>query len=101
MGKAFGKSNPDSTISVLNGSEVDSDTPGAVTIADPNRGLTQDQIRNRKLLRVGTQFGGSVLDPYQPQQQPRGAPVQFTFANNQPGMEGYPPPMKFPFFGRY
>lgn len=99
MGKAFGKANPDATISILDGTKVASDTPGAVTVLDPNRGLTDSQLFNRKLVKVGGQFASSLNQPRTTQ---GGQPVQFTFAQNQPSFSDYAPPvMKSPFFGSY
>jgi hypothetical protein len=97
MGKTFGSRDANATNDVMGGAVVSTGTPGAATVRDPNQGLTDEQLRNRKFLRMG----GGLMNHGLNQQQPiqHSTPVQFTFANNQPDYT--PQPAQSPFFGRY
>jgi hypothetical protein len=83
MGTTFGKSDSSATNDMLGGKVVATGTPGASTVADPNRGLDESQRRNRKLLGIGGRALGGLSDP---SQSPAisGAGMPINFANNQP-----------------
>jgi len=95
MGSTFGKSDSSATNDMLGGKVVATGTPGAQTVADPNRGLNDSQMRNRKLLGVGGKAFGSMADP---SQSPAisGTGTTFNFANSQPDLQ-LPPQAQSPF----
>lgn len=78
----FGKNDPNATNDMLNGQVVATGTPGAQTVRDPNGGLTDAQMRNRRLLQGGKGFL-SIMGQNQ-RDQSAGQPTNFSFANNQP-----------------
>jgi hypothetical protein len=108
MGTTIGKSDKNATNDVLNGDVVATGTPGAKTVADPNRGLDISQIRNRKLLSGGLSTIGAVANPITSPMDNPGAGTNFTFANNQPQVtppiqdpyNSVAPKNRNPFFGR-
>lgn len=106
MGSTIGKPNSDATNDLdANGNIVATGT-GVKTVADPNRGLTDDQMKNTKFASSGIKSLGQAMSSM-------GGPVpsggnsptpatNFTFANNQPQYQPMIPPQpkpKNPFFG--
>lgn len=90
MGSTFGRSDKNATNDVLNGQVVATGTPGAQTVKDPNQGLSDEQVRNKKLLSIG---GGLMSNLSQDQsQQPGGQQIDFLKMNQ---------PKKMPFYGDY
>ena len=98
LSNTFGSKDPNATNDVLSGQVVATGTPGAVTIKDPNQGLTSSQVASRKGLSIGGKYAGSLMNQGSGSPQ-RGTPVQFTFASNQPSLADYTPPVRSPFFG--
>jgi len=95
MGATFGKSDSNATNDVLGGKVVATGTPGAHTVADPNRGLSDSQMRNRKLLGVGGRaFGGAANSSQSPPLS--GTATTINFADNQPELQ-LPPQAQSPF----
>jgi hypothetical protein len=92
MGKTFGKSDGSATNDVLNGKVVATGTPGAKTMADPNRGLDDSQARNRKLLGVGGRALSGFSNPSDSPANGGGMPINF--ADNQPQVT---PPIQDPY----
>lgn len=97
MGSTFGRTDGSATNDVLNGQTVATGTAGAQTVADPNKGLSGGQMRNRKLASIGGQTLGAVANPITSPMMnsggSSGGPQSFTFANNQPA---YQPPTPMP-----
>lgn len=107
MGATLGKSDGNATNDLDAAGNIVGTGTGVKTVADPNKGLTDDQMRNRKLASLGARTLGAVAA------QPGdagggGATQQFTFANNQPAYQAPQPPNnlmpmtnkpKNPFFG--
>jgi hypothetical protein len=95
----FGKKDKYATNDVLNGKVVATGTQGAQTVADPNAGLNDSQMRNRKLAKLGLGGASGMLGPGQPQSQ--GAPqAPIQFAPQQQDLSGYfAPRQRNPFFG--
>lgn len=97
----FGKKDPNATNDMLNGQAVATGTRGAKTVADPNQGLSDDQLRNRKLLGIGAGALANGLQQASPQRGNPNAMNQIQFAN-QPR---YSPLTNYtagnPFFGSY
>lgn len=100
MGQTMGTPDKNATNDVMGGRVVATGTPGAQTVRDPNRGLDDSQIRNRRLLGMGARTLGNTFNPNgtQPITSPMNNPnnpiegggVPLTFANNQPALT--PPP---------
>jgi hypothetical protein len=104
IGQTFGKVNPNATKDVLNGESVATGTEGAKTIADAQGGLSDGQLRNRKLLKM---VGGG-LSGIDQQQAPRGAGNQLDLPAPAPMvdvgqqgnyLDGYLKRKRSPFFG--
>lgn len=95
----FGKKDKFATNDVLNGKVVATGTQGAQTVADPNSGFSDSQLRNRKLAKLGLGGASGMLGPGQPQSQagPQ-APIQF--APPPQDLSGYFAPKRNPFFGQ-
>lgn len=53
MGQTFGQLDPNATNDVMGGKTVATGTPGAQTMADPNKGLSGGQMFARKALSGG------------------------------------------------
>lgn len=89
MGSTFGRTDSNATNDVLNGDTVATGTPGAKTMRDPNGGLDDSQIRNRKLAAVGAKTLGSIANPITSPMNNSGGGggANFTFANNQPAYQ--------------
>jgi hypothetical protein len=105
MGTTFGKGDSSATNDLDAGGNIVATGTGVKTVADPNQGLTDDQMKNRKMATFGAKSLGTALSPSgSPQASPAAnPPTTFSFANNQPA---YQPPqpqptqkMKNPFFG--
>jgi len=91
MGQAMGTPDRNATNDVMGGKVVATGTPGAITMSDPNRGLDESQVRNRKLLGIGAKTLGNSFTPNTPITSPmEGGGIPLTFANNQPQYQ--PPP---------
>jgi hypothetical protein len=102
MGSTFGKFDKNATHDVLDGEDVDAGTPGAQTLPDPNGGLDDSQIRNRRIARAGLNFIAGAAKQKQPQATPRGQSVAINFADQQPSFQPPAPPnITPPFFGKY
>ena len=101
MGKTFantfGKIDSNATNGVLNGGVVATGTAGAKTVADPLKGLTSAQARNRKLLSLGA---GTVGDAMNQQPQAQAPPVNFNTQGVPQSQNVIPAPLQFPFYGR-
>lgn len=88
MGSTFGRPDKNATNDVLNGQTVATGTPGAKTVSDQNQGMTDEQVRNHKLLSIGGSLAsnlGAQADPTMPQ-------IDFTKLNQ---------PKRMPFYGDY
>lgn len=84
----FGKRDKNATNDVnAQGDIVATGTPGAKTVADSSQGLSDDQIRNRKLLKIGGTLLSDVSDP---NSQQGGQPTSINIQRK-----------KVPFYGDY
>lgn len=86
----FGKRDQNATNDVLNGQVVATGTPGAQTVTDPNQGLTDGQMRNRKLASGVGKTLGSAFNNTDSAPSGGSSPTQINFANSQPA---YQPPL--------
>lgn len=97
MGSGIGQTDKNATNDMLNGQVVATGTPGAQTVPDPNRGLNESQMRNRRFLGATGKAFSSLANPAQ-SPAISGTGANFSFANNQPNLQLPPPaPDQSPF----